>query len=57
MADGVIALEIFSGRVQIRRRVRVAGQDELRQVKGLRVAGVMLDGAVQGTAPRFAGFN
>src|ERR1051325_8346734 len=57
MADGMVALKISSGRVEIRGRVRMAGQDELRQMEAFRLAGVVFDGAVQGAAPGFAGFK
>jgi hypothetical protein len=39
MADGMVALKISTGRVQIRGRVRMAGQDELRQMEAFRLAG------------------
>lgn len=57
MADGVIALKVFPGGVQIRCGVWMAGQDELGQVKRLRIAGVVLDRAAERSAPRFAGLQ
>ena len=57
MADGVIALQVFPGSVQVRRRVRVAGQDKLGKVKWFRIAGVVFDRAAQRPAPRFAGLQ
>src|SRR5438477_12317769 len=54
MPNRVITSEIFSGAIEIRRWIRVTGENKLGKAKAPRVPGVMFDRAVKCATPGFA---